>query len=55
VKLKHPHGGYLEGISIWSPTRQGNGGGAAVIGEVVTVKVRNSFETPFRLSSSPKT
>lgn len=41
MKLKHPYGGYLDGISVWSPTQQGCGGGGEtkVIGGVVTVKV----------------
>jgi len=43
VKLKHPYGGYLDGISMWCPTRQGcggeGGGETKVIGGVVTVKV----------------
>ncbi len=41
MKLKHPYGGFLDGISVWSPTRQGCGGGGEtkVIGGVVTVKV----------------
>lgn len=42
IKLKYPFGGFLDGISMWSPERQGHLGGkhtAATIGEAVTVKV----------------
>ncbi len=43
MKLKHPYGGYLDGISMWCPTRQGcggeGGGETKVMGGVVTVKV----------------
>lgn len=39
VRLNFPFGGYLDGISMWSPSRQGNGGGKTrVIGEAITVK-----------------
>ncbi|KAF2623201.1 RraA-like protein [Macroventuria anomochaeta] len=39
VKLKYPLGGYLNGISIWSPVRQGHGVAPTVIGAAVTVKM----------------
>ncbi|KAF2011984.1 RraA-like protein [Aaosphaeria arxii CBS 175.79] len=39
VKLKYPLGGYLDGISIWSPVRQGTGASPAIIGEATTVKM----------------
>ncbi|KUJ12404.1 RraA-like protein [Mollisia scopiformis] len=42
VKLKYPFGGFLDGISMWSPERQGHLSGkvsAATIGEAVTVKI----------------
>lgn len=39
VKLKYPFGGYLDGISIWSPTRQGHGIAPTIVGEAVTVKM----------------
>lgn len=40
VKLKYPYGGYLDGISMWSPTRQGASGPApTIIGEAKTVKM----------------
>lgn len=49
VKLQHPYGGFLDGISMWCPRRQGcgcgggggegEGGEVKVVGEVVTVKV----------------
>lgn len=39
MKLKFPFGGYLDGISIWSPVRQGHGTAPSVVGEAVTVKM----------------
>lgn len=39
VKLKYPFGGFLDGITMWSPTRQGCGKSTSVVGEAVTVKV----------------
>ncbi|KAJ8109676.1 hypothetical protein OPT61_g7283 [Boeremia exigua] len=45
VKLKYPLGGYLDGISIWSPTRQGHGAAPTVIGEAVTVKMVDANDT----------
>lgn len=49
VKLKYPYGGYLDGLSIWSPIRQGHGA-ATAIGEAVTVKMVDAKDT-----SAPKT
>ncbi|KAF2729922.1 RraA-like protein [Polyplosphaeria fusca] len=39
VKLRYPRGGYLDGISIWSPTRQGHGSSPRAVGEAVTVRM----------------
>ncbi|KAF1984791.1 RraA-like protein [Aulographum hederae CBS 113979] len=49
VRLKYPYGGYLDGITMWSPTRQGHGGSTSIIGEVVTVKMIDASDT-----TSPK-
>ncbi|CZR52339.1 uncharacterized protein PAC_02216 [Phialocephala subalpina] len=52
VKLKYPFGGFLDGISMWSPERQGHLGGkltSATIGEAVTVKMVDAKD-----ESSPK-
>jgi regulator of RNase E activity RraA len=52
VKLNYPLGGFLDGISIWSPRRQGDFGGEAtsIIGEAITVKMVDATDT-----TSPKT
>ncbi|OAA60304.1 Ribonuclease E inhibitor RraA/Dimethylmenaquinone methyltransferase [Niveomyces insectorum RCEF 264] len=39
VKLKYPMGGFLDGISMWSPARQGAGSTASIIGPAMTVKM----------------
>lgn len=40
VKLKYPFGGYLDGISMFSPTRQGyQNSTASIIGPAKTVKM----------------
>ncbi|KAL1857005.1 hypothetical protein VTK73DRAFT_8153 [Phialemonium thermophilum] len=39
VKLKYPMGGYLDGISMWSPARQGTGSAASIVGPAMTVKM----------------
>ena len=36
LKLKHPNGGFLAGITLWSPERQA--GPTKIIGPVYTVK-----------------
>lgn len=41
VKLEYPFGGFLDGITMWSPSRQGHGGESpTIIGEATTVKVK---------------
>ncbi|KAF2458792.1 ribonuclease E inhibitor RraA/Dimethylmenaquinone methyltransferase [Lineolata rhizophorae] len=46
VKLKIPFGGYLDGISMWSPTRQGVGESPpTVVGPAVTVKLVDVDDT----------
>ena len=42
-------GGYLDGISVWSPTRQGHDASPTVIGEAVTVKMVDAKD-----ASAPK-
>ncbi|EGP87468.1 unnamed protein product [Zymoseptoria tritici ST99CH_1A5] len=43
IKLKVPHGGFLPGITMWSPQRQS--GPAKIIGPAYTVKyVRKNYE-----------
>ncbi|KAF4556711.1 Aldolase/RraA-like protein 2 [Elsinoe fawcettii] len=41
VKLKYPFGGFLDGISMWSPHRQGHNSADSptIIGQAVTVKM----------------
>lgn len=46
VKLQYPHGGFLDGITMWSPVRQGHGGDHKVIGAAVTVKVFYESTSP---------
>ncbi|EXJ70394.1 uncharacterized protein A1O5_06462 [Cladophialophora psammophila CBS 110553] len=42
MKLKHPHGGFLPGLTMWSPERQGE---AKLAGPAYTVKyVRKNYE-----------
>merc|ERR1711939_813610 len=36
LKLKHPHGGFLSGISLWSPERQV--GNTKIVGKAYTVR-----------------
>ena len=43
LKLQHPHGGFLPGISMWSPTRQE--GDTKIIGPAYTVKFVRSHIT----------
>jgi regulator of RNase E activity RraA len=52
VKLKYPFGGYLDGLSMWSPHRQGcnSSNSPTIIGEAVTVKMVDAEDT-----TSPKT
>lgn len=45
VKLKYPLGGYLDGISIWSPVRQGHGESPTVIGKATTVKMAHADDS----------
>lgn len=45
VKLKYPFGGYLDGISVWSPMRQGHGRAPTIIGEATTVKMVDAKDT----------
>ncbi|KAK5090403.1 hypothetical protein LTR05_000575 [Lithohypha guttulata] len=43
LKLKHPHGGFIPGITMWSPERQQ--GDTKIVGPAYTVKfVRNNHE-----------
>ncbi|KEZ38961.1 Ribonuclease e inhibitor rraa dimethylmenaquinone methyltransferase [Scedosporium apiospermum] len=43
VKLKHPYGGFLEGITMWSPERRA--GSAKIFGPAVTVKMVLASDT----------
>ena len=52
MKLKYPRGGYLDGISIWSPNRQGYGNNNSVVGEAVTVKMVDAKDSS--APNSPK-
>lgn len=52
MKLKYPLGGYLDGISMWSPIRPGTvglGQSPTIIGEATTVKMVRADDT-----TSPK-
>ena len=43
MKLKVPHGGFLAGLTLWSPKRQE--GATKIVGPAYTVKyVRKSYE-----------
>jgi regulator of RNase E activity RraA len=42
VKLKFPFGGFLDGISMWSPSRRS--GSCKIIGQAVTVKMVGSSD-----------
>ncbi|KAI0387232.1 ribonuclease E inhibitor RraA/Dimethylmenaquinone methyltransferase [Hypomontagnella monticulosa] len=48
VKLKHPLGGFLDGITMWSPERRG--GQSKMFGPAITVKM---VEASDRLAPSP--
>ncbi|KAM5341195.1 hypothetical protein ACJ41O_015304 [Fusarium nematophilum] len=43
VKLKHPYGGFLDGIQMWSPAHRAGPGRA--IGQAVTVKMVSMSDT----------
>ena len=43
LKLKHPHGGFLPGLTLWSPKRQN--GSTKIVGPAYTVRyVRKTYE-----------
>ncbi|OQV03022.1 hypothetical protein CLAIMM_08122 [Cladophialophora immunda] len=49
MKLKHPHGGFLPGLTMWSPERHGE---VKIVGPAYTVKyVRNNYENQPRPAS----
>ncbi|KAK9457078.1 ribonuclease E inhibitor RraA/Dimethylmenaquinone methyltransferase [Dipodascopsis uninucleata] len=43
VKLKYPYGGFLEGLTMWSPQRQA--GDTKIFGEAITVKMVDAKDT----------
>jgi len=48
LKLKYPHGGFLPGLTLWSPKRQE--GTTKIIGPAYTVKyVRKNYENEHKL------